>query len=158
MLDPGGTEVARRAAEFATPFEGTFLEPYKDPAGVWTIGTGSIWDRRNSPPTRVTAETPPIDAATALAWLTEEMQEAVDTVARLVTVPISDDQRVALADFVYNLGSGNFASSRLLHLLNNGDYTGAAAHFADWTLAGGHSLPGLVRRRAAERTLFMSGE
>jgi len=155
---PAAVSIAQRAAAFATPFEGTFLEAYADPAGVWTIGTGSIWDRRNTPPTRVTQHTPPIDAATALAWLAEEMTEAVGYVAHYVTVPITDNQRVALTDLIYNIGAGNFASSRLLRSLNSGDITGASDYFLDWTMAGGHQLRGLVRRRAAERTLFMTGE
>jgi lysozyme len=40
---------------------------------------------------------------------------------------------------------------------NRGDYQGAADEFLKWTKAGGKVLNGLVRRREAERALFLSG-
>lgn len=57
--------------------------------------------------------------------------------------------------FVYNLGAANLASSTLLKLLNRGDYQGAADQFSRWVNAGGKRLGGLVKRRAAERVLFL---
>jgi len=73
-----------------------------------------------------------------------------------VKEPLSDDQTAALADFIYNLGAGNFRSSTLLRKLNAGDYAGAAAEFDKWDYAGGKELAGLLRRREAETTLFTS--
>jgi lysozyme len=40
---------------------------------------------------------------------------------------------------------------------NRGDYDGAAEEFLKWNKAGGKVLKGLVRRREAERALFLSG-
>jgi lysozyme len=40
---------------------------------------------------------------------------------------------------------------------NRGDYDGAAVEFLKWNKAGGKVLNGLVRRREAERALFLSG-
>jgi len=59
-----------------------------------------------------------------------------------------------LVDFTYNLGAGKLASSTLLIKLNAGDYAGAAREFDKWVMAGGKPLPGLVKRRAAERQMF----
>ncbi len=80
----------------------------------------------------------------------------------------------ALSSIVNNVGPGRarcagdpgrdgiitFASgqpSTLLRHLNIGDMTGAADQFPVWNKGGGVVLPGLVRRRAAERDLFLTG-
>jgi lysozyme len=39
---------------------------------------------------------------------------------------------------------------------NRGDWEGAAEAFMAWTKGGGKELPGLVKRRIAEKTLFLS--
>lgn len=143
-----------KAVNMAAPFEGENLAPYLDPAGIPTIGYGSIWDWRNRPPTRVTMDTYPITDAVARFWLRGEMLQAVAAVAADVKVPLTINQKAALSDFVFNLGSGNFAGSTLLRLLNAGEYEKAAAQFDLWDMAGGKELAGLLRRREAERTLF----
>ncbi|EAV3903921.1 lysozyme [Salmonella enterica] len=38
----------------------------------------------------------------------------------------------------------------------NGDYDGAANEFLKWDHASGQVVPGLTRRRSAERCLFLS--
>jgi lysozyme len=60
----------------------------------------------------------------------------------------------ALVSFAYNVGVPRFATSTLLRRLNRADYEGAAAEFERWIYAAGRKLPGLVRRRLAERNLF----
>jgi len=42
-----------------------------------------------------------------------------------------------------------------LRLLNGGDVSGAADQFPRWNKGASGPLPGLVRRRAAERALFL---
>ena len=51
-----------------------------------------------------------------------------------------------------------FSNSTLLRLLNAGDVAAAAGQFKRWNRGGDGVLPGLVRRRAAERDLFISQE
>jgi lysozyme len=60
----------------------------------------------------------------------------------------------ALLSFAYNLGLGNLQRSTLLKQVNAGDLAGAVREFAKWTKAKGVELPGLVRRRTAQRALF----
>ncbi|MCY1458796.1 Lysozyme RrrD [compost metagenome] len=83
------------------------------------------------------------------------MQRFEPEVERLVQVPLTGNQWDALVSFTYNLGAANLESSTLLRLLNAGDYVGAAGQFPRWNKAGGKVLPGLVRRREAERVLFL---
>ncbi|MBI3453386.1 MAG: lysozyme [Rhodospirillales bacterium] len=138
------------AAELAAQFEGLRLRPYLDPAGYWTIGYGAIRNARGAP---VMADTPAIDEATALAMLARDIASAEAAVRRLVPVPLTDDQRVALTDFVFNLGAGAFRSSTLRARIRRGDPR-AAEEFMRWVYAGGRKLAGLVRRRAAEQGLY----
>ena len=60
---------------------------------------------------------------------------------------------------VFNIGAGNLAASTLLRKVNAGDFAGAAEQFLVWDKARVNGvlqpLPGLTRRRRAERALFM---
>jgi GH24 family phage-related lysozyme (muramidase) len=77
-------------------------------------------------------------------------------VSRLITVPLNQNQFDALVSFVFNLGSGALQCSTLRRRLNAGAYLEAADEFPKWVYAGGRKLKGLVRRREAERILFLS--
>lgn len=52
------------------------------------------------------------------------------------------------------MGINALAHATLLKKLNNGDYDGAANEFLKWDHASGQVVPGLTRRRSAERCLF----
>ncbi|SAL26107.1 lysozyme [Caballeronia sordidicola] len=95
--------------------------------------------------------------ARADARLTADLLRFGAAVDSLVKVPLSPQQKAAIVDFTFNLGSGNLQSSTLLKLLNAGDYAGAANEFPKWNLASGKVMAGLVTRRARERSLFLIG-
>lgn len=143
--------VPESAVNLVTQFEGFRSHPYRCPAGVWTIGYGSTRDMAGNP---VTANTPPIGEPLARMLARRDLVAAAKVVAQDVHVPLSDTERGALDDFIYNLGSGAFRSSTLLQKLNRGDYAGAAAEFDRWDHAAGRVLAGLLRRREAETQLF----
>lgn len=130
-------------------FEGFRAKAYRDSAGVWTIGFGST---KGVHPGMV------ISRDQAGIRLYHDVDQAEEAVNRLVTVPLNQSQFDALVSFVYNLGPGALQKSTLLKRLNAGDYPGAAEEFMRWVKAGGKKLTGLVRRRAAERALFLSEE
>lgn len=150
-LPAEGKSAEELAADFAAPFEGFSARPYRDPVGVWTIGYGSTRGFENEP---ITGSTPPITDAQARELMARDMWACSVEIAASCKVELTENQRVALMDFIYNLGSGNFRSSTLLRKLNAGDYAGAAAEFGKWTHAGGKVLAGLVKRREAEALLF----
>jgi GH24 family phage-related lysozyme (muramidase) len=133
-------------------FEGLRLTAYQDSVGVWTIGYG--W-------------TQPVDGKTIRPGMTikEETAERLlrtglvgyeSDVSKLVKVKLTQGQFDALVSFAYNLGARALSTSTLLQKLNAGDYAGAADEFPRWNKAGGKILPGLTRRREAERALFLS--
>lgn len=123
------------------------MHPYLCPAGKPTVGYGTTRG--------VTMKHPPITKAQAEKYLIRDMQAAENLVDSLVTAPLNINQTAALISLVYNIGGGNFSKSTLLKLLNDGDYAGAAEQFKVWRKGGAMVLPGLVKRRDAERELFL---
>ncbi|EPV5048297.1 lysozyme [Cronobacter malonaticus] len=133
-------------------FESCQLKAYRCPAGVWTIGYG--WTQPvDGKLIRAGME---IDMPTAERLLKTGLIDYENDVMKLVRVKLSQAQFDALVSFTYNVGSRNFSTSTLLKKLNAGDYAGAADEFLRWNKSRGKILNGLVRRRAAERELFLS--
>lgn len=129
-------------------FEGFRAQAYRDSVGIWTIGYGHTG-------ADVTANLS-IDVTQADALLQADLAEATTAVISLVKVPLQQPQFDALTSFAFNLGAKALAGSTLLRKLNTSDYLGAAAEFERWSHAGARVLPGLLRRRIAERTLFLT--
>lgn len=74
----------------------------------------------------------------------------------LAGLPLNQNQFDALVSFIFNLGAKAFNESSLKRLILRKDYASAAEEFLRWTHGGGHIVPGLVRRREAERALFLT--
>lgn len=137
--------------------EGLYLTAYLCPANVWTIGYGH---------TRGVKAGDTCTEAQAEAWLVEDLAAAEAAVARLVKVPITDNQFSALVSFCFNVGADEdtdtiaegLGDSTLLRKLNACDYIGAANEFTKWNKGGGRILNGLVTRRLAERNLFLAND
>lgn len=77
-------------------------------------------------------------------------------VNRYVSVDLNQNQFDALVSFTYNLGCTSFKNSTLLKKVNLKDFEGAANEFKKWKYSNGKVLSGLVKRREAERELFLS--
>lgn len=137
--------------ELIKQFEGLRLRAYLCPAGVATIGYGTTVypdGRRVWLGEQITAEQ-------AEEFLRHDLKRFEREVERMVRVPVSANQFSALVSFSYNVGTEALRRSTLLRLLNSHDFRAAADQFGRWTYGGGKSLPGLVRRRTAERELFL---
>lgn len=145
-------QVSNKGISLIKQFEGCKLKAYQDSVGVWTIGYG--WtqpvDGRKIGPGMI------IDQATAERLLKCGLVQYEQGVNQLVKVIITQGQFDALVSFAYNLGLRSLSTSTLLRKLNAGDKQGAADEFGKWVNAGGVRLNGLVKRRAAERELFLS--
>ena len=134
--------------DLITSFEGCRLTAYQDSVGVWTIGYGH---------TSGVYQGMTITEEEAIAFLRQDLKTGENAVNSNVTYGINQNQFDALVSFTFNVGTGNFTSSTLLKKLNAGDVNGAANEFDRWIYAGGQVLEGLVRRRAAEKQMFLSG-
>jgi lysozyme len=147
--------------KFIEGFEGLILQAYDDhndkvvepgqsPIGVLTIGYGHTTSA--GPPSVHVGDK--ITQAQADQYLSNDLAVVENQVNTLVKVPLNQNQYDALVSFQYNTGALGHSSA--LPLLNEGHYAEAADHLALYNMAGGHVLQGLVRRRAAEKALFLS--
>ncbi len=130
-------------------FEGLRLRAYPDPGSgraPWTIGYGTTKGVR---PNMV------ISKAQAEVMLQRDLREIERVVDDLVKVEITQSMFDALVSFTYNVGLGSLRRSTLLRKLNEGNIQAAADQLLRWNRARGRVLPGLTRRRVAERELFL---
>lgn len=148
-----------RALELAEPlikvFEGLhkviagLVHAYICPAGYPTQGWGLVVSSLDVPPI-----TPQQADAEFSAKLPAYLLEALKLSPGLVTSP---PRLAAVGSFLFNLGGPRYRASTLRRRINAEEWDEAAEEFDKWVLAGGRRLPGLVRRRAAERILFEAG-
>ena len=141
-------KTSEKGIEFIKQFERLMLKPYTCPAGYLTVGYGHLV----KPGYKLTWD---ITEEEADKLLREDVELAERAVSRLVRVALNQGQFDALVSFTFNLGSGALQRSTLRQKLNRGEYVDAADEFSRWVLAGGRRLSGLVRRRAAEKLVFM---
>ncbi len=141
-----GKAINSKGLRLLKNFEGLRLDAYVDAVGVWTIGygtTGGVFPGMH------------ITEAGAEAFLRRDLRRFEAAVDNLVQVSLNSDQFSALVSFVYNVGETALANSTLLGLLNQGDFQGAADQLLRWNRGDNGELPGLTRRRNAERSLFL---
>lgn len=134
-------------------FEGLRLTAYLCPAGVPTIGYGSTGPHVTQEDAR-RGRTISRDEAEAL--LRRDLEPIVAKVEALVGGRAGANEFAAMVCLAFNIGVGAFAKSSVLKRHNGGDKAGAAQAFGMWNKAAGTVLAGLVRRRAAEATLYLS--
>ena len=146
------------AASLIKAFEGCRLKPYKDSAGVPTIGYGTI---QYPSGTAVTMKDKPISKDDAEYLLMFEMSKKAEAIAPAVRRPTLH-QAAAMLSLAYNIGSGAFKTSSVLRKFNEGDFPGAADAFLMWDKATVDGklvpVPGLHNRRAAERDFFLTSD
>uniref|UniRef100_UPI0031D7B4C2 lysozyme n=1 Tax=Klebsiella sp. TaxID=576 RepID=UPI0031D7B4C2 len=140
-------DVSYNCLNIVKDFEGCSLQAYKDPVGVWTIGYGHTYG---------VSEKQQITQDEAEQLLFGDLTSVGNEVDHLVIISLNQNQFDALVSFTFNVGGTNLAKSTLLKKLNAGDVSGAAEEFDRWIYAGKQIFDGLVKRRAAEKALFLS--
>jgi GH24 family phage-related lysozyme (muramidase) len=146
----GMPKINQEGLELIKSFEGCSLHAYPDPgtgAQPYTIGYG-----HTGPHIKLSAEITQGEAECLLKADLERFEQAVN---RMVNRDLTPNQFSALVSFAFNVGEGSLEGSTILRMVNLGDFQAAANHFKNWVYAGGHTMPGLVRRREAEATLFL---
>lgn len=138
---------SKNAIDLIKHFEGCKLEAYQDSVGVWTVGFGTTG------PGIVEGLT--ITQPTAEAMLKGHLNEIGMSLTDIVGNKLSQDKFDACISFIYNLGTGAFKKSTMLKLIKENKMAEAAEEFPKWVKAGGKTLPGLVKRRQAEKELFL---
>lgn len=141
------------ASELCRRFEGFRSKPYLCPAGIPTIGYGSTYYANG---TKVTLVDVPIDEPTAKTLLLSELRHTylIGVLRNCPVLATNEAACNAIVDFTYNLGVGRLQTSTLKRKINAQDWEGAKEQLMLWTRGGGKVLPGLVKRRLAEKSLI----
>ncbi len=128
--------------------EGEQSMPYRDSAGVLTVGVGHTGSDVRGGVEWTQAQ---IDAA-----LSADLQMAVQRLTWAIgpdaVAKLNDYQFSALVSFCFNEGAG--ASWAVWADLRKGDYVDVPAELTRFVYAGGQVVQGLVNRRAAEIALW----
>ena len=135
-------------------FEGKRLKAYPDPATggePWTIGYGTT----SSAGVGKIKKGMIITEAQAESMLVRSLAAYEASVLKALTVKPTQHQLDALVSFAYNVGPLNMTRSSVIKYLNAGLIEKAAGAFLLWNKAAGRVMPGLTRRRMAERDLFL---
>lgn len=144
-------KVSNAGINLIKEFEGCHLTAYQDEVGVWTIGYGITNSDRSITGTTIKRGIK-ISQATAEKWLEESLnRKYLPKVMKYDTRYNWNQNEIdALTSFAYNIGS-------IDQLTANGSRSRAtiAAKILEYVKAGGITYNGLVRRRKAERELFL---
>lgn len=146
-------KITQETVDLVKEFEGCRLESYRDSVGVWTIGYGLT---SNALPGVIVGPGMVISQRQAEAYLSDTLELFAKRIRPFFTHHRpTPNQFGAMLSLAYNIGTGAFSRSTCLRRFNAGDYAGAAEALTWFNKAGGKRLRGLVRRREAERDLFM---
>jgi lysozyme len=143
-------QTSKKGRGFIKGFEALRLVAYPDPGTggkPWTNGWGHT--KGVKPGDRITE-------AQAEQFLSDDLAVFELTVNSAIKRTMTQNQFDAMVSLAFNIGGPEFAQSTLVKKFNAGDVLGAADQFPRWKFSGGKVMPGLVKRRAAEREMFLS--
>lgn len=144
-------QISKAAIDMIKRFEGYRRKAAQLPDGRWMIGYGHIQTARAG------AEVSEEDAEALLIY---DLIAVTHAVNERVYTPLTQNQFDALCAFVFNIGAEAFSHSTVLRRLNEGKLIEAACAMELWRRADfeGETIvvDALVRRRAAEKVLFLT--
>lgn len=144
-------QVSRSAIELIKRFEGYRHRSARLADGRWTIGYGHTLTAREG------AEVSEPDAEALLIY---DLIAVAHSVNEWVYTPLTQNQFDALTAFAFNIGLDSFRGSSVLRRLNEGALIQAACAMELWRKAEFEGekivIDALVRRRSAEKTLFLT--
>jgi|26BtaG_2_1085354.scaffolds.fasta_scaffold00182_14 lysozyme len=154
-----GLKLSNKGLELIKQFEGFRSAPYRDAVGVWTVGYGNTYYPNGR---KVSGSDKPLTIGEAnqlkLDIINKDFAPAVNTLLadEIKAGKVNQNMFDALVSLSYNIGTGSLSRSSVIRHLKQGNKQKAADAFLLWVKAGGRTLNGLVRRREAERKLFLS--
>ena len=143
---PAKLTLSKRGAELIAEREGLKTTAYLDSRGVLTIGIGHT---SAAGPPKVTEEMTITEKQAHEIFRKDNARFRAECL-HLVKVPLHQHEFDALASFIFNLGSTQFAGSTALKRLNAGDYDGCAEAMLWW-----NKPPEIMSRRRGEHQQFL---
>lgn len=129
-------------------FEGLRLHVYLDIGGVATVGYG------HTDPSLKLGQF--ITESLANYYFEQDLATFEHEMTMAIKVAVNSNQFSALVSLAYNVGFGNLLGKGLMNKLNSGDYSGAADSFVLYDHVNGKEDAGLLKRRLAEKVLFLT--
>lgn len=131
-------------------YEGLRLSAHFAPGEEWTVGYGHTSTARHGMS---------VTESEAERLLRDDVAPIEHLVEETVRAPLNQNEHDAIVSLIFNIGEKNWRQSTTLRKLNEGDKLAAANAMELWTKARVNGelvcLDGLVRRRAAEKSLFL---
>lgn len=145
-------ETSERGKEFIAQHENIRLKAYRDPVGIWTIGIGHT--AAAGPPKPVPGMV--ITRKEVLEILEKDLSRFESAINDLFKhIELKQHEFDAISSFTFNVGAGALQRSSFYSYMKRGEKTVAANSLLAWVKAGKRTLPGLIKRRRAERLLFL---
>lgn len=155
-LSPNGVEMLAK-------FEKYVGTPYEDMVGVWTIGYGNTYYPNGK---RVKSTDKPITKAEAVKLKMDIVNRDFAAAVNIIFANeiekgrLSQNQFDALVCLAYNIGTNALQGSSVARLIKQNRMSAAADAFLLWNKGKVNGvrrvIKGLVNRRQAERTLFLT--
>lgn len=146
---------SQKGIDLIKHYEGFRAKAYHCPAGLLTIGYGTVIDK-------------PSEKWLKDAELTQEKAEQIlagdlhfyeTEVTKMISgVKLAQYQFDALVSFAYNLGPQALRGSTLLKVIRAGEMEKVESNFSKWVYCNGEVLLGLQKRRNSEAILFNTGQ
>lgn len=131
-------------------YEGLRMSAHYTAREEWTVGYGHTDGARHGMS---------VTENEAERLLRQDVVPIEKLIADTVRAPLNQNEHDALVSLIFSIGPENWQRSTVLRKLNEGDKLAAARAMEMWTMARVNgelvSLDGLVRRRAAEKSLFL---
>lgn len=149
--------ISHKGILFIQSWESLFLKAYKDQAGIWTIGYGTI----KYPNGNRVKEGDVITKNSATDYMLIELSGICNKLSDWITPKLEVHEFDALVSMSYNIGTQGFRTSTLLRKLNLGAPI-LENYFTRWNkiTKDGKLIPsaGLTRRRKSEFKLFTEAD
>jgi len=150
----GIKEVISIAEPLIKRFEGWRSKPYLCSANVPTIGWGSTMYENGD---KVTLDDPEITKERGQDLFELDAERFLLQVYKACPVLTKHNNKAAaILSWTYNLGAARLRSSTMRTRINQERWVEAAQELKRWNLAAGKVTRGLILRREAEASLFLS--
>lgn len=151
-------KISQKGLDFITEFEGFYPSAYKDQAGIWTIGIGTIKRPDGTPIKKGDTCT----REQAEMWLAHEVNEKCayfNQVLGKINLELKQCEYDALVSFFYNVGIGKcYQGTTMGDAIHSKDKKAMAEAFLIYNKYTKFGIKlvskGLDRRRKAEKELF----
>jgi lysozyme len=150
-------KTSQNGLDFLARWEGCILKPYKDVAGLRTIGVGHLITPGENFPDGIA-----ITKERALQILAVDAGKCESAIKKAYAgVNLTQNMFDALVSFGFNCGVGVYTNSGVGKCVSSGNFAGVPERLLDWSKARVNGVltvvPGIYNRRKSEGELFLLG-